>query len=98
MIDPKRQSRRIRLGIAAGLVVGGLWAALEQRPDRAAAQANEPRPPVQVVALAHVGQGIGASLPGVGVSEASDPQPTEARWAIPAGAIDPRRATLIDSR
>ncbi len=85
MIDRRRQSRRIRIGLLVGLVAGGAWAALEERPDRS--QAHASRPPPVVTAVQRAGAPVVATPPVA---------PAEKAWAIPAGAIDPQRATLLE--
>jgi len=88
----------------AGLVAGGAWVAFEERPDHALAhEAAALRPPPTVLALTRDDEGGSstarvsattpevANLTGVAASKGG-------RWAIPAGAIDPRRATLLDGR
>lgn len=98
MVDRTRQRRRIRIGLALGLVAGTAWAALEERPERGPAQAATVAalPPPAIITVAPGEPRPSTSRDDGAIAAAPEPEPE--RWAIPAGAIDPRRATLIDGR
>jgi len=115
MID-RRQSRRVRVGslrsriragLVVGLVAGGVWVALEERPDRALAKAAilAGRPALTVTSLVHDGDG-GVTTSNAPVSQknaqgsaaSADSNDAGTRWAIPAGAIDPKHATVMDGK
>ncbi len=85
MIDRRRQSRRIRFGLLVGLIAGGAWAAFEDRPDRSQAHASRPPPAVTTV-----------QRPDAPAIADAPVEPAEKAWAIPAGAIDPQRATVLE--
>lgn len=101
------------MGLVAGLLAGGVWVAIEERPDRAAAQAASlaERPPLTVTSLVRDSDGnvaasstTVAALPNKGSAVAGDGVASAAtndsatRWTLPAGAIDPKHATVMDGK
>lgn len=114
MIDRRQPRRvaqlrtRIRAGLVVGLLTGGLWVALEERPDRALAHdplaarapltisslSRDPQPgaPADPTATTPTAPNM-ADVLGLGGGSAS-----KERWAIPAGAIDPKHATVMDGK
>lgn len=98
MIDPIRQRRRLRLGAAAGLLAGTMWVALEERSDpalaRPSASAGIAAPKVTELQTQAPGPTAMAGLV-TALTAPSTPRAAD-RWGIPAGALDPAHATLID--
>lgn len=96
--DPTRPRRRMRYAIVLGLVSGTLWTLLEDKSGRTT---EIPATPPLVVSLADLAadaplkKRLAAGRPTPKVA-AAEPEPTTG-WAIPAGAIDPKKATLDTS-
>jgi len=87
--DPRRR-RRMRVAFLVGLAAGGLYMATVERPG-AGADPGDPRPtPVApaVLPLFETGAALGT------LDAASAPRP--AGWALPAAAIDPAKAAVVD--
>lgn len=88
----------MRFGAAAGLLTGVLWVALEERSEPALAQSSAATGPSapKVVELEPRALGLGSSSGLIGALTGHDETPEAERWALPAGALDPARATVLD--